>query len=176
MNGAAEKTEDDLVVVARVARPRGLRGEVFADLLTDFPERFDSLESLIAVWADGRRETLRLAEHRLQGGRAVFKFAGRDSLEQAQQLVNCELAVPEAESVALDEDEFFHWELEDCAVETVGGRALGRVKALLETGAAPILVVGDDEHLIPLAAEICVDIDVNRKLIRVDPPEGLLEK
>ena len=75
----------DLVVVARVARTRGLRGEVIADLLTDFPERFDALENLIAVAPDGSRRSLQIEEHWFQGRRIVFKFAGYDSIEAAKQ-------------------------------------------------------------------------------------------
>ena len=53
----------ELVTVARVAKPRGVRGEVAADLLTDFPERFDWLEELIAVFPGGRRARLKLEGH-----------------------------------------------------------------------------------------------------------------
>ncbi|MEJ7615549.1 MAG: ribosome maturation factor RimM [Pyrinomonadaceae bacterium] len=177
MSGAIDLT-GELVAVARIARTRGLRGELVADLLTDFPERFENLAELIAVWADGRREVLTLESYWLQGGRIVFKFADRDSIEQAQNLIGCELAVPEEESVALSEDEFFHWQLEGCVVETIDGRELGRVREVIETGAVPVLLIadgGDHEHLIPLAEEICVEINIDRKLIRVDPPAGLLE-
>ena len=59
--GDAPRADEDLnsvelVVVARVAKPRGVRGEVAADLLTDFPERFEWLDELIAVFPGGRRE------------------------------------------------------------------------------------------------------------------------
>jgi 16S rRNA processing protein RimM len=68
--------------------------------------------------------------------------------------------------------------LEGCRVETVEGREVGTVREVLHTGGeAPVLVIRDDgvENLIPLAESICVEIDVGRKLIRVDAPEGLLE-
>ncbi|MEJ7709331.1 MAG: ribosome maturation factor RimM [Pyrinomonadaceae bacterium] len=170
--------EADLVIVARVARTRGLRGEVVADLLTDVPERFDDVTRLIALWSDGRREAIALEQHWFQRDRIVFKFAGRDTVEQAQSLVGCELAVPEDESVQLPDDEFFHWELEGCQVETLSGQKLGHVSEVIETGAVPVLMIKDDngrETLIPLADEICVEINVDQKLIRIDPPEGLLE-
>jgi 16S rRNA processing protein RimM len=101
-----------------------------------------------------------------------------DSPEAAQALVGRELAVPEADAVELEADEFYDWQLIDCRVETIDGREVGRVGEVLHTGAAPVLVVKDAatrEHLIPLAASICVEIDVAAKLIRVDPPEGLIE-
>src|ERR1044071_4999873 len=185
-DGAADTgapiSRDELVAVARAVKTRGLRGELVADLLTDFPERFEGLEQLIAIKADESSflcVPLPLEEHWFQGGRIVLKFAGFDSIEEASALVGCEFAVPESERVVLPEDEYYDWELAGCRVETVEGALLGRVREVLRTGGVELLVVerdaGEREHLIPLAEAICVQIDVENKLIRVDAPEGLLE-
>jgi 16S rRNA processing protein RimM len=175
----AEFSSDELVVVARAVRTRGLRGEVVADLLTDFPERFEGLERLLAVMPDGRQLPLVLEAHWFQRERIVLKFAGYDSIEAATPLVGCEFAVPESERVELPEDEFYEWELAGCRVETVEGASLGHVREVMRTGGVEVLVVETDEagrdHLIPMAEEICVEIDIENKLIRVDVPEGLLE-
>jgi 16S rRNA processing protein RimM len=170
---------DELVAVAVGVRTRGLRGEIVAELLTDFPERFEGLENLIAVGKDGSRTELTLEEHWFQGGRIILKFAGYDSIEAASALVGLEFTVPEAERVELAEDEFYDWELIGCRVESVEGEEVGRVREVLRTGGVEVLVVDKEgsarEHLIPLAEEICVEINVEQKLIRVDVPEGLLE-
>lgn len=170
---------EELVAVARAVKTRGLRGEVVAELLTDFPERFEGLDNLIAVAPDGSRATLALEEHWFHGARIVLKFAGYDSIEAASQLVGREFAVPEAERVELEEDEFYEWELAGCRVETVGGERLGTVREVMRTGGVEMLVVessgGEGEYLIPMAEDICVEIDVEKKVVRVDPPEGLLE-
>ncbi|HEX8142221.1 MAG TPA: ribosome maturation factor RimM [Pyrinomonadaceae bacterium] len=175
----APSSDDELVAVARAVKTRGLRGELVAELLTDFPERFENLERLIAVAPRGERKALMLEEHWFQSGRIVLKFAGYDSIEEASALIGCEFAVPEAERVELPEDEFYDWELAGCAVETVEGESLGTVREVLKTGGVEMLVVDNEraerEHLIPLAEEICVEINVERKLIRIDAPEGLLE-
>jgi 16S rRNA processing protein RimM len=184
----AEQTADalnpdagELVAVAKAVRTRGLNGEIVAELLTDFPERFEGLEELIAVAPDGvRRLSLSLEDHWFQSGRIVLKFAGYDSIEAASALIGYELAVPESERVELEEDEFYDWELIGCRVETVEGEELGLVREVLRTGGdAEVLLVekmeARGEHLIPLAETICVEIDIENKLIRVDPPEGLLE-
>jgi 16S rRNA processing protein RimM len=172
-----ERTE--LVAVARIAKTRGVRGEVAADILTDFPERFDWLEELIAVGPAGERELLTIENHWLHNARVVFKFEGYDAPETAQALVGRELAVPESEAVELEEGEFYDWQLAGCRVETVGGEDLGTVRELLRAGGdAPLLVVKDErgrERLIPFAESICVETDIDARLIRVDPPEGLLE-
>jgi 16S rRNA processing protein RimM len=180
MSGAGDDLGGlELVLVARVARPRGVRGEVAADLLTDFPERFGWLEELIAVFPGGRRRRLALEGHWLHGDRVVLKFGGFDTPEEAAALAGCELGVPESEAVELEEGEFYDWQLEGCRVETVGGREVGTVREVLHTGGeAPVLVIRDEggrENLVPLALSICVEIDVAARLIRVDAPEGLLE-
>jgi len=179
MSGAEDLGEVELVTVARVARPRGVRGEVACDLLTDFPERFDGLEELIAVFPGGRRERLTLEGHWLHGDRVVLKLAGFDSPEASAALAGCMLAVPESEAVELEEGEFYDWQLEGCRVETIEGVSVGTVREVLHTGGeAPVLIIRDEderENLVPLAESICVEIDVSAKLIRVDAPEGLLE-
>jgi 16S rRNA processing protein RimM len=177
MSGA-ERPEEELVAVARAVKTRGLRGEVVAELLTDFPERFEGLENLIAVAPDGSRTTLALEEHWFHGDRIVLKFAGYDSIEAASKLVGFEFAVPETERVELEEDEFYEWELAGCRVETVEGELLGKVREVMRTGGVEMLVVEGEagrEYLIPMAEDICVAIDIENKLVRVDPPEGLLE-
>jgi 16S rRNA processing protein RimM len=168
---------NDLVAIAKLVKPRGLRGEIVADVLTDFPERFESLENVIALFPNGERRELKIENFWFQKDRVVLKFDGYDSIEQAETLRNAELCVPESEAVPLDEGEFFDWELIGCAVETVEGDKLGTVKEVMRTGGTEILVIegkGKD-YLIPFAEKICTEVDVENKLIRIDPPEGLLE-
>lgn len=168
----------ELVAVAKAARPRGLKGELVCDLLTDFPERFEWVEKLIGVAPTGERKWLRLERHWLQKGRVVLKFEGYDTPEEAQALVGWELTVPESEAVELEEGEYYDWQLVGCRVETVDDRTVGTVREVLHAGAAPVLVIRDEggrENLVPLAESICVEVDTEAKLIRVDAPEGLLE-
>lgn len=174
----ARESEDDLIVVARVARPRGLRGEVVADLLTDFPGRFEDLERVIAIVPDGSRRSLQIEEHWFQGNRIIFKFADYDSIDEAKELAGFQLAIPASNRVELPKDQFYEWELAGCRVETTAGKSIGVVTEVMRTGGVEILVVAGDagkEFLIPMAREICVEIDIEKRVIRVDPPEGLLE-
>lgn len=168
---------EDLVAIAKLAKPRGLRGEIVGDVLTDFPERFDSLERVAIVRPDGDVSEIEIEKFWFQKGRIVLKFVGFDSIEAAETLRNCEICVPESEAVELDADEFFDWELEDCAVETVEGIRIGSVKEVMRTGGTEVLVVAgsEKEYLIPFAETICVEVDVENKLIKIDAPEGLLE-
>ena len=169
---------DDLIVVARIARTRGLGGKVVADLLADFPGRFAALENVIAIAPDGSRRSLQIEEHWFQAKRVIFKFAGYDSIDEAKELANFQLAVPASDRIELPKDQFYEWELAGCRVEATDGKSIGVVREVMRTGGVEILVVAGDaggEFLIPMAQEICVEIDIDKKLVRVDPPEGLLE-
>jgi 16S rRNA processing protein RimM len=175
----ADLSAIELVAVALVVKVRGVRGEVVADLLTDYPDRFERLSELIAVFPGGERRRLALESSWLHGARVVLKFGGYDTPEASAALVSCQLAVPESEAVELAEDEFFDWQLEGCRAITVEGEEIGIVREVLRTGGeAPVLLIRDErgrENLVPFVAAICVEVDTERKQIRVDAPEGLLE-
>jgi 16S rRNA processing protein RimM len=178
MNGQEEEGQQPLVAVARAVRTRGLRGEIVAVLLTDFPQRFADVSRLIAVAPLGERLVVDLESYWFQGDRVILKLAGYNTPEAASSLVGHEFAVPEADRVQLSADEFYEWELAGCVVETVAGRSLGQVSEVVNTGGVAMLVVRDQsshEFLIPLAESIVVKIDVEGKRIEIDPPEGLLE-
>jgi 16S rRNA processing protein RimM len=167
-----------LIVIARAVRTRGLKGEIVADLLTDFPERFDNVGRLFAVSPQGERTQVKLESHWFQKDRVVLKLAGYDSVDSAKELVDYEFAVPESERVSLPESHYYDWELDGCAVKTVGDTALGRVTRVMRTGGVELLVVEDErgrDYLLPMAESIIIEIDPVRKTIIVDPPEGLLD-
>lgn len=185
MSAASSNSNHDepLIVIARAVRTRGLKGELVADLLTDFPERFEHLVQLVAVSPGGERSVVGLEGHWFQNARVILKLNGYDSIETASVLIGYEFAVPEADRVQLAEDEYYDWELEGCRVETVTGDLVGRVKSVLRTGGVNLLVVEDDGEneekkqpsLIPMVKSILVAVDKDQKLVVIDPPDGLLE-
>ncbi len=167
----------DFVAIAKIIKTRGLQGETVAEILTDFPERFENLERVFAVFENKEVSELEIEKFRFHQKRILLKFKGVDSPEAAESLRGAEICVPEDEAVELEEDEFFDWELEGCQVETVEGEKIGTVKELMRTGGTEILVVtgAEKEFLIPFAETICVSVDVENELIRVDAPDGLLD-
>jgi 16S rRNA processing protein RimM len=176
-NANEDVREDDLISVARIARPQGHRGEVIADLLTDFPERFARLGRVYVKRADGRLLILDLENSRAHKGRVAFKFAGCDSVSGAEELRNARVMVPRDQLVELPEDTYYDFDLIGCEALSVEGQYIGRVEEVRNYGAAPLLVVRDGarELLIPLVLSICVEISTERKRIVVNPPEGLLD-
>lgn len=168
---------DELVAIAKIVRTRGLKGEVVADILTDFPERFEGLENATAVRENGERFSLIIENFWFQHGRVILKFASYDSIENSETLRGLEVCVSESQAVELDADEYFDWQLADCRVETLNGQLVGVVREVMRTGGTELLVIEGDgkDYLIPFANSICVEVDIANKLIQVDPPDGLLE-
>ncbi|HEU0184602.1 MAG TPA: ribosome maturation factor RimM [Blastocatellia bacterium] len=176
-NTGEDVSEDDLIGVARIARPQGHRGEVIADLLTDFPERFARLDRVYVKRADGRLLLLDLENSRRHKGRVALKFAGCDSVSGAEELRDSRVLVPRDQLVELPADTYYDFDLIGCEAVSVEGHYLGRVEGVQNYGAAPLLVGRDGgrELLIPLVLSICVEISTERKRIVVNPPEGLLD-
>ena len=170
------------VTLARIVRPRGRKGEVAAEILTDFPQR---LKKLRHVWLVGAAAEERQARVRAcwlspsRGGQAIFHFEGCDSIPDAEKLVGLEIQIPISERAPLSSGQHYVSDLVGCEVwERRPGEStqlLGTVRDVQFPGAAPLLVVDSPsgEILIPLAEEICVLIDPAHRRIEVVLPEGL---
>jgi 16S rRNA processing protein RimM len=180
----------DRLTLARLLRPHGIRGEIAAEILTDFPERLTKLRE-VWLWdanagasADAIVERCWLSVAR--GGQAVFKFAGVERIEDVEKLRGLEVQVSLSERMELPAGSYFISELVGCEVwegatsaATGEGNSqvqtkLGIVTGVQESG-TPVLEVDtvDGEVLIPLAMEICRKIDVKARRIEVVMPEGL---
>ena len=172
------------VTVARIVRPHGRRGEVAAEILTDFPERLKKLTSA-QLW-DGRSAPREVKVRscwlsQSRGGQAIFHFEGSDSISDAETLVGLDVQIPLSERMELPSGTYYVTDLIGCEVREKDGAAFGPVREVQINGegvaGTPILVVDSakGELLIPLAQEICVRVDTGARLIEVILPEGLRE-
>ena len=174
---AAPAAWDDLILVGRIARPHGIRGQVVVNPETDFvDERFTAGATFRTRSAGGEMELV-IASARIQGRRPVVAFEGCRTVEDAERLGGLELRVPAETLAPLEPGTFYQHELVGCAVQTSDGTRVGDViRVDGGTGGSVLAVSGTrGEVLIPLADEICVEIDVAARRIVVAPPEGLLE-
>ena len=166
-----------MVLVGRIGRPHGIRGQVIVTPETDFvAERFHAGSTLWCRTAQGD-ETLTVTSMRVQKGRPIVAFEGFATIEAVERLSGRELRVPEASLQPLGEGSYYLHQLVGCVVDTVDGNRVGTV-ARVEGGAGGSLLVIDGprgEVLIPLATDMCVEIDTDGRRIRVNPPEGLLD-
>jgi len=167
----------EMAVVGRIARAHGRRGQVIVNVETDFPdERFRPGAELF-VDRGGRVEPLTVTTVRFQRERPVLGFNGVETMNDAETLAGRELRVPVDRLAALPAGTFYRHDLIGCRVETTRGEAVGVVTGVEGTMGGSRLVIdgASGEVLVPLAREICPEIDPAGKRIVIDPPEGLVE-
>jgi 16S rRNA processing protein RimM len=198
LNASTKKQE--WVLIARILRPRGNKGEVLAELFTDFPARLSSLSNIYLRGAQGEPAAVALQNFwvdRNRPGSGIFHFAGCISIDDAEKLRGQDVLLPIAERVELPAGKYFVSDLIGCTVfespesETKlsspacemenAPRVLGTVQDVFfpgeGTAGTPLLQVqtSSGELLIPLAEDICRSIDVAARRIDVTLPEGLSE-
>ncbi len=165
------------VSIARIAKTYGVKGEVAADVLTDFPERFGRVGD-VRLW-DGtaeRQETLE--RHWFHKDRVMLKFSGINSPEEARKFLGYYVQVPEDERYVLPAGTYYYSDLEGCEVFEKDQR-LGRVVRIEDYGTAPNLVIrdaGGNEAMIPMVRQFVRRVDVEAKEIEVELPRGLIEE
>ena len=172
-----EPEKSSFIAIARIARTRGNRGEVLADLYTDFPDRFNALEEVWLEFADGRRLRMAIEDNWGYKGRRVLKFAGIDDMGAARALAGCWVQIPTDQAMQLPEGTYYDHDLVGCSVEDTRGNRLGVVDGVLRIAENSQLVVKTPgrEFLIPATESICIRISIGEKRIIVDPPEGLMD-
>jgi 16S rRNA processing protein RimM len=180
------------VWLARVKRTQGRKGEVFAEILTDFPEKFADRRRLwllrdpdvaLKPSADENPREVALVHHWLHKGGIVLHFAGVESISAAEELAGLIVAIPLDERAKLDEDEVFIGDLIGCALVDVAGAEPATVGEIEDVdrsaGPVAILVVrgksSDDEILIPFAKDYLRLVDVKAKRVEMALPEGLVD-
>jgi 16S rRNA processing protein RimM len=179
MTGPPPRPEpDDLVVVGRVGRPQGVRGEVTVEVRTDDPgERFAAGAVLHTDPAE--RGPLTVASARDHSGRLVVSFAGVPDRTAAEALRDTLLLVDVRELAPLEDPDTFHdWQLRGLTAELGDGTAVGRVSDVLHLPHGDVLVVDRGEAgeaLVPFVRAIVPEVDVAAGRVVLAPPEGLLE-
>ena len=163
------------IAIALIVKVRGIRGEVSAELLTDFPERFSST-TRVRVALPGMQCQEVIESARFHQGRVLLKFRGRERPEQVRELIGGEVQIPLEERRPLPEGAFYESDLLDLRVEQQG-RRLGIVVGLFRTGSEGVNLVvrtgNAGELMIPLAREFVREVDLDQGVIRVDLPPGL---
>jgi 16S rRNA processing protein RimM len=169
---------DDMVVVGRIARPQGHRGQVIVDPATDFPEERYKPGSTVYIQRGGTLEPLVITAARMHQGRPVIAIEGVDTMNAAEDLAGTELRVTVEALQPLPPGMFYEHDLIGCAVETTEGLPIGVVTKVEGGGEGSRLVVqgkGADEILIPLTDAIVVGVHLAARRIVVQPPDGLLD-
>ncbi len=164
------------VAVALLGRTRGIRGELAAVPLSGDADRYETLKGVELFTREGAPiGGFQVESVRFHDAKAIFKFAGVDSIDEAEALQGAEVRIPRSERKALDPGEYFQSDLVGCeVVDRATGEPLGRVISWMDGGGAGLLEV-EGGLLLPFAKSICVSVDVNARRIDVNLPEGLRE-
>ena len=166
----------DWVPVGRLVRTRGNRGEMIAMIYSSQPGRAERLNGVRLQKESAVKDAVVEAVWH-HDGKPILKFEGLDSISDAEIWAGADILVPESERAKPEQGEYSHADLIGCTVvDWTDGRPLGTV-AEIEDGGGPVLLrlAGEKEILIPFAKAICREIDVVRKEIRAEIPEGLLD-
>jgi 16S rRNA processing protein RimM len=162
------------LVIGRITRPHGVRGEVRVKVHTDLPERFGWLERVFV--GDAPPVPMAVENARMNKEWVILKLAGIDDRDAADGLREAWLQVPEAEAIPLEEGEVYLYQLIGLAVREADGRELGRLEEIIETPANDVYVVRGPfgELLLPDIAEVILDIDVAAGVMQVALMPGML--
>jgi len=184
------------VWLALIKRTQGRKGEVFAEILTDFPEKFAErrrlwlVRSSTAASGDATSEAgdensreVELVHHWLHKGGIVLHFAGVDSISSAEELAGMIVAIPQEERAKLESDEVYIGDLIGCVLVDVTRAEPVKVGEIEDVdrsaGPVAILVVrgasSTDEILIPFAKDYLRRVDVGAKRVEMALPEGLVD-
>jgi 16S rRNA processing protein RimM len=168
------ETVSALVLVGRVARAHGRKGQVIVNLETDFAEQRFAVGNQVVVELGGTAVARRIASVRFQRGRPIVGFDGVETMNEAEALAGAELKMPAA---ALPANTFYRHDLVGCEVQDTAGRVIGRVTGVEGPLERSLLVVGEgrNEVLIPMVEGIVVRIDAVAGRIVVELPQGLTE-
>jgi 16S rRNA processing protein RimM len=166
-----------MIAVGVIRRPHGVRGEASVEPWTDSLDRFSELHRVTLVSPDeSSTREVEIEGFRPHGDRALIKFAGIETPEDLQPLQNWTVEIPDEEARELDEDEYFLHDLAGLTLIDGEGRERGVVVEAYEGGGGVLLNVkrpDGSSYEVPFATDICMEIDLEQKRIRVSLPQGL---
>ena len=171
---------NQFTTIARIVRPQGRRGEVLADLLTDFPEKFSERRQLwLNSEAKPEPREYSLENHWLHKGRVVLKFAGIDSITAAEALSGMLVQIPTESRWQLEPGAAYVSDLIGSTLFDVSqNQNIGTIRDVQQgAGTAPLLIVDSagTELEIPFAEEFIMRFDESKKLLEMKLPKGMLE-
>ena len=169
----------ELTAVAFLHRERGIKGEIIGESLTSHPERFSELKRVFLTKPGTPQLELDVERVWDFRGSPVFKFAGVNTMTEAEKLRGYEVAIPDTERVPLAAGEFFLSDLVGVTLTTRDAKVVGTVRSFFENGPQAVLEVeqegADGLVMIPFVKAFFPEVNVAAKTAIVELPDGLLE-
>jgi len=174
LSGSSFPGEPEFLVVGKLGKPHGVRGEIVMDIFTEFPERF---KQGITVYVGEQFLPLQITNVRSHSRGILLSFEGYQSRGEAAELRNLLVQVPTADRPDLPNGDFYHHQLLGLYVIDEKGTRLGLITTILETGANDVLVIQSEsgaEMLIPAIESVVKDIDLEEKQVMIHLLPGLI--
>jgi 16S rRNA processing protein RimM len=165
--------------VGKIVNTHGIRGEVRVISRTDFPEERYKVGNSLLLFMPGSKDPVELVikSHRTHKNFNLLTFEGYDNVNQVEAMKGGILKVPESQRGELEEGEFYFQDIIGCTMVTSEGEEIGKVVEILTPGANDVWVVKGSkgkEVLIPYIEDIVKKVDIEEKMIVIEPMEGLL--
>lgn len=169
--------KNEPVLLGKLVATHGIKGQLRVAVYSGEFETILSLASLMLKGPDGRMETFQVAAAAVHGKKLILSLEEYDNINQSLQLVGHEVYVARDQLPALSEGEFYWSDLLGLRVETDHGEVLGELVDIIATGSNDVYVVKDGkrEYLIPALEDIVLDVNLDAGIMKVSPPEGLLD-
>ena len=170
-----QQPERRYLAIGRVVRAHGLRGELSVAVLTEFPDRFETME-WVYLGNEFEASPYRVEGYRWHKDNILLTLAGITDRTQAELLRGQLVQIPVEEATPLPEGQYYLYQLIGLQVFTIQGEKLGTISQILETGANDVYVVENDDRqiLLPGTPEVVQAIDIARGQMLVNVIDGLI--
>lgn len=164
------------VLIGKIVGIHGVKGNTRLRSYAESLSVFKSGSSILIRDLDGRENHYEINWVKPHTGTPLLSLKGITNRDQAKALIGGELFIPQSELPELDEDTYYWHDLIGLEVYTQAEEYLGRIESIIETGSNDVYVVkkDDEEVLIPALESVVLEIDLQRKRMRIDLPEGLV--
>ena len=172
--GSPAAGEPAFLMVGKIRRPHGVAGDALVEIYTDFPER---LQTDTEVYIGEDHLPMKIRRRRVHNEGLLLAFENITTPEQVGRFRNQFLYTSRKKAPKLSKGEYYQFQLLDLAVEDEAGKPLGKITEIIETGANDVYAVTDEsghEILLPAIAEVILDVDLDRKTMRVHLLPGLI--
>ncbi len=167
----------EYIVVARFGRPRGLTGEIYLEMLSDNPERFEKTNLFRIESAEGWTE-IEIIATKMVSGRPVVNIKGVKTVEEVKPFAGELLYISADELGTLPEGQYYYFDLIGCKVTDTKGNDLGRILNIENYPANEVWVIITPEKkqcLFPAVKDFVEKVDIENKVVIIDPPEGIFD-
>lgn len=163
-------------IIGKIVNTHGIKGEIKIYPLTDYIDRFDHLK--VAYIGESKVE-VNVENRRYHKGMVMLKFKEFNDINQVLKFKEQFLYVDDKDRIILPKDHFFIYDLVGCAVEDISGKDIGKLSRVIEGSSNDVYVIRDDEiqkeYLVPAVKQFIKKVDIENKLIIIDPIEGMIE-